>query len=218
MASNEHKNLTDINRHNPKGLEGAQNSTLLSKGLGTPGISDGSLEWISKSNIKTRKVTMSGYCTLNAEGFYSYPEPQSYGQSPYDINQDYGSATISSETTVSQKKFFRIGQMSGTQAGTINNGRLQVTSPDATAFTVALVQYAPSSGESNAYPLVLIEKSAAGLSNDNLVQSYSLVSSDFAETEIGLGNHVFLMIKANAVLEEPPLVYVNMSIEVGYIK
>jgi hypothetical protein len=218
MASNEHKNLTDINRHNPKGYESAPNSSLLSKGLGTGALADGALEWISKSNIKTRKFTFSGYCTLNAEGFYSYPEPQSYGQSPYDINQDYGSATISSGTTVSQKKFFRIGQLSASQAGTINNGRLQVTSPDATAFTVALVQYAPSDSTSTAYPLVLIEKSVVGLSNDNLVQSYALASSDFAETEIGLGNHLFLMIKANAVIGTTTLVYANMSIEVGYLK
>ena len=108
--------------------------------------------------------------------------------------------------------------MSASQAVTINNGRLQVTSPDATAFTVALVQYAPSDSTSTAYPLVLIEKSVVGLSNDNLVQSYALASSDFAETEIGLGNHLFLMIKANAVIGTTTLVYANMSIEVGYLK
>lgn len=217
MASNEHKNLTDVNRHNPKGFEIASNSTILSKGLGTEGLTDGNLEWIDKSDIKTSKFTFSGYCTLDTNGYYSYPEPQSYGQSPYDINQDYGSATISESTTISQKRFFRIGQMVASQAGTINNGRLQVTSPDATAFTVALVQYAPSSSSSTAYPLVLIEKSVAGLSNDNLVQTYSLAASDFSETEIGLGNHVFLMVKADGT-GSTPLVYVNMSIEVGYSK
>ena len=32
MAANEHKNLTDVNRHNPKGFETANNDTVLSKG------------------------------------------------------------------------------------------------------------------------------------------------------------------------------------------
>ena len=35
MAANEHKNLTDINRHNPMGFENATNDTLLSKDSGT---------------------------------------------------------------------------------------------------------------------------------------------------------------------------------------
>lgn len=218
MASNEHKNLTSANRHNPKGFENADNDTILSKGLGIEGYKDGNLEWVKKSNIKTRKVTFSGYCTLNAEGLYSYPEAQIQGQSPYDINQDYGSAEISSATTIVQKKFFRIGQMSNELAGVINSGRLQVSSPDGNGFTVALVQYAPSSSVTTAYPLVLIEKSVVGLSSDNKINTYALASSDFAETEIGLGNHLFLMIKSNEVIEEEVVVYANLSIEIGYSK
>ena len=35
MAANEHKNLSDINRHNPKGFEAATNNTVLSKSIGT---------------------------------------------------------------------------------------------------------------------------------------------------------------------------------------
>ena len=216
MASNEHKNLTDINRHNPKGLESASNSTILSKGAGTPGFTDGSLEWISKTNIKTRKFTFSGYCTLLTN--YSYPEAQVQGQSPYDINQDYGSATISSGTTVNQKKFFRIGQLTNELAGIINSGNLQVSSPDGNGFTVALGQYAPSSSATTAYPLVLIEKSVVGLSSDNKINTYSLASTDFAETDIGFGNHLFLMIKANEEIEGEVVVYANLSIEIGYSK
>ena len=46
MAANEHKNLTDINRHNPKGFENATNDTVLSKNIGTsPTGTDGNLVW-----------------------------------------------------------------------------------------------------------------------------------------------------------------------------
>ena len=35
MAANEHKNLSDANRHNPKGFETALNDTVLGKGIGS---------------------------------------------------------------------------------------------------------------------------------------------------------------------------------------
>ena len=215
MAANEHKNLSSVNRHNPKGFESASNDTILSKGLGTPGLQDGNLEWTNKSSIKTRKVTSSGYCSLLLN--YSYPEAQNQGQNPYDINQDYGSPTLSVATTVSQKKFFRIGQFSNEQAGIITGGTLQVSCPNAEGFTVALVQYTPSDASTTAYPLPLIEKSVVGLSDDNLVNTYNLASSDFGETSVVLGSHLFLMVKANGETTAPT-VYVNMSVQIGYSK
>ena len=39
MAANEHKNLSSINRHNPKGFETATNDTILSKDGGTSATS-----------------------------------------------------------------------------------------------------------------------------------------------------------------------------------
>ena len=198
MAINEHKNLSSANRHNPKGFEDANNDTVLSKGLGITGLKDGSLEWVSKSNLKTRKITFSGYCSLLTN--YSYGEQQSLGQSPYDINVDYGSATLSAATTVNQSKFFRIGQFTSDQGG-----------------TVALVQYSPSDSVSSAYPLPLLEKSVVGLSNNNLVNTYSLASTDFGETSVVLGSHLFLMVKANAATASPT-VYINLSVEIGYSK
>ncbi len=57
MAANEHKNLTDINRHNPMGFENATNDTLLSKDSGTSATgTDGNLVWLSKSSVKTTVV------------------------------------------------------------------------------------------------------------------------------------------------------------------
>ena len=49
MAANEHKNLNDINRHNPKGFETATNNTVLSKTAGTSATgTDGNLQWQDK--------------------------------------------------------------------------------------------------------------------------------------------------------------------------
>ena len=64
MASNEHKNLTDINRHNPMGLENAINDTVLSKTSGTSETgTDGNLEWKGKSYMGVTNYKMQGYCT-----------------------------------------------------------------------------------------------------------------------------------------------------------
>ena len=50
MAANEHKNLNDINRHNPKGFEVATNETVLSKDFGTSATNfDGNLVWQNKA-------------------------------------------------------------------------------------------------------------------------------------------------------------------------
>tara|TARA_R110000824_G_scaffold3074_10_gene14079 strand:+ start:803 stop:1453 length:651 start_codon:yes stop_codon:yes gene_type:complete len=216
MASNEHKNLQDSNRHNPLGFEVANNSTILTKGLGTGStLRDGNLEWISKEDIKTRMITLSGYCSLLTN--YSYPEAQVYGQSPYDINQDYGSATISGATLVNQSKFFRIGQLTSVGAATIMRGELQVANSNAEAFTVALVKYVPSAIATTVAPSVMIEKSVVGLSDNNLVNPYTLIGTDFALTEISAGDHMFLMIKADGATAAPQ-VYANLTIELGFLK
>ena len=216
MAANEHKNLSSANRHFPKGFESASNDTILSKGLGTPGLNDGDLEWVAKSNIKTRKVTFAGYCTLNVN--YKYPANyDNDNKAPYNMNQSYGSPTISAATTVNQSEFFRIGQFCSEQAGTISGATLQVTCSNSEGFTVALVQYAPSSSVTTASPSVLIEKSVVGVSSDDLVNTYSLASSDFAETSVALNSHLFLMIKANAATAAP-VVYATLSVDIGYSK
>ena len=216
MAANEHKNLSSVNRHNPKGFESASNDTILCKGLGTPGLQDGDLVWTNKLDIKTRKVTFAGYCTLNVN--YKYPANyDNDNKAPYNINQTYGDPTISAATTVNQSEFFRIGQFCSEQAGTISGGTLQVTCSTNESFTVALVQYNPSSSVTTAFPLVLIEKSVTGVSSDDLVNTYSLASTDFAETSVVLNSHLFLMIKANAVTEAP-VVYATLSVDIGYSK
>ena len=61
MAANEHKNLSDINRHNPKGLENAVNDTVLSKSIGTgKTATDGNLVWQNKSTMGATNYKMQG--------------------------------------------------------------------------------------------------------------------------------------------------------------
>ena len=214
MALSEHKNLQDANRHNPKGFETAQNNTILTKGNGTPGLDDGSLEWTLKSNIKAETYNFSGYCSLIEN--YQYAEPLIYGQSPYELNQDYGSATISSGTTVMQKRFFRIGCFVN-QAALVKTAQIQISNSNAENFTVALVYYSPSDTATTAYPVVLVEKVCTGLSSDNKVVTYALASTDFTTTDIPSGAHLFIMVKG-ITGTAGSTAYVNAALRVGYEK
>ena len=205
MASNEHANLSEGNLHNPKGLSLADNNTVCSKS------NTGTLVWSAKSGIKTDIHTFAGYCTLDAN--YQYPEAQIYGQSPYDINQNYGSATISSSTTVVQKKFFRIANHLTGCDGVVNKCVLQITNNSEASFTVALVKYTPSASSSNSYPVVLFEKEVTG-SSDNIVVSYDIALTDFTNTTVSKGDHMFLMAKAGDESAEN-IAYIAVALEVG---
>lgn len=210
MASNEHAYLSEGNLHNPKGFSTATNDTLCSKDVSA------NLIWEAKSEIKVIKPSFSGYCTLLQN--YQYPEPQVYGQSPYDINQDYGSVTISAATTVVQKKFYRIGNFIADQACTLQQAYVQISDPDGgLEVTVALVKYTPTDGSPNAYPVSLFEQPTTPLGNDNLVSSYSVDMTDVAvvlNVDVAQGDHLFLMIKSDDVGTNPA--YISVAIELGY--
>ena len=215
MASNEHAYLSESNLHNPKGLSLALNNCICSKS------NSGQLEWVSKSFIKTDTVVSTGYCTLAAN--YQYAESQVQGQSPYDMNQDYGSPTISSATTVLQKKFFKIANFIVTQDGMINRSIIQVTNQQSSnPFTVALVKYTPSNINIQAYPVVLFEKEFNGNSSQDKVFTTSLVETDYENTLISQGDHIFIMAKGIAVegsreTSVGSIAQISVISEIGYL-
>lgn len=191
MASNEHAYLSEPNLHNPKGLSLATNDTLCSKN------NSGQLEWVSKSYIKTDTIVNTGYCTLATN--YKFPSAvHNNNKAPFDMNQDYGSPTISSSTLVQQGTFFKIFAPCASQDAVINRCRIQVTNDAAaeSTFSVALVKYTPINTATQVYPTVLFEKVISGLSsNDKVITSDLVVPSDFTNTSISKGEHIFIMAK-----------------------
>lgn len=208
MASNEHAYLSEANLHNPKGLSLANNNTVCCKN------NSGLLEWKSKSYLKTETAVFSGYCALSAN--YQYPSRyDNNNKAPYQININYGSPTISSETTVAQSTFFKIASFVASGDGVVNGGILQVSSDDTSSFTVAIVKHTPSTTEQLVSPVVLSEKIVAGLGNNNLINSYPYnVALNFANSSITKGDRVFIMLKGGE--GEFGTVSVTASIEIGY--
>ena len=215
MASNEHAYLSEPNLHNPKGLSLAFNNSICSKS------NSGQLEWVSKSFIKTDTMVATGYCTLTANYKYSSGQSSS-GKSPFDMNQSYPSPTISPSSTVLQQKFFTISTNVVTQDGIINRSVIQVTNQQsANPFTVALVKYTPSNINTQAYPVVLFEKQFSGSSSKDKVFTTILTETDYTNTGISKGDHIFIMAKGISSGERDTsvgnLVQISVISEVGYL-
>jgi hypothetical protein len=72
MAANEHKNLKDINRHNPMGFEGSKNNSFPSKGDGSGGDgTDGTLNWRRVSKCFALSYgTISTTCAVTSNADY----------------------------------------------------------------------------------------------------------------------------------------------------
>jgi len=208
MAANEHKNLSSINRHNPKGFETAINDTVLSKSGGTSATgTDGNLEWKNKSYMGVTNYKMQGYVTGAANYFYG--EDIADTNSPYEMAVDYGTGTVSSGT-LTPANFFRIGQgcvIPETASVTSISGWL--TSSGSNAVTIAICKITPVEGVTTAVtPIVIDEISVDGLGNNsNLIR---INETTITTAALAAGDIIFPMIK-EAIGESS--IYMNIAVQ-----
>ena len=208
MAANEHKNLTDINRHNPKGFENATNETVLSKNIGTSVTgTDGNLVWQNKSLMGVTNYKMQGYATgaLN----YKHGEDIADTKSPFEMAVDYGNSVVSAGS-LTPTIFFRIGQgcvIPETATVTSISGWVTVNSTN--TVTIAICKVTPSEGVTTAVvPIVIDEIAITGLnSNEKLVRINETTITTAALTE---GDIIFPMIKEDVAGSS---IYMNLSVQ-----
>ena len=208
MAANEHKNLSSINRHNPKGFENATNDTILSKTIGTSATgTDGNLEWKGKAYMGVTNYNMQGY-TTGATNYY-YGEDVADTKSPYEMAVDYGdSAVASGSLTVT--KMFRIGQgvvIPETAAVTSIKG--WITSNGSNVVTVAICKVTPTENDSSAIvPVVIDEIALTGLSsNDKMV---AISETTITTSALTAGDIIFPMIKEET---GGSTIYMNLTVQ-----
>ena len=157
MASNEHKNLTDVNRHNPKGFESAFNDTLLSKTVGSgTNNTDGSLAWIKKDLIKTSYFDIQGYATLTNSN-YHYGANMTDGQSPNEYNQDYGAATVG-QTGLDVGDFFKVKSFVMHEACNLNTITMWANATTSAVIRVALCKLTFTAGSTDTVTPVLLNE------------------------------------------------------------
>ena len=106
MANNEHKNLSNANLHVPLDFASASASTVLTKN------SASSLEWQSETFLLKQQFHFQGYGTGQtggSTGYYLFRAAITDAQSDFEMNQDYGSGTISSSNKFDVSNIFRTG-------------------------------------------------------------------------------------------------------------
>ena len=209
MAANEHKNLSDINRHNPKGFENATNDTVLSKSIGTSATgTDGNLVWQNKSLIGVTNYKMQGYISSSLTN-YSYGEDIADNKSPFIMDVDFGNSVISSGT-MSVVEFFRIGQgCIIPETASVSSISGWISSSAGTDVTVALCKITPVEDNSSAItPVAIDEITLTGLSNDSKlirVNETAITTSALAEGDI-----IFLMVKDATA---GSTIYINLTVQ-----
>ena len=213
MASNEHKNLQDINRHNPKGFENATNSTILCKDAGTSvTLKDGNLEWVSKSVLGTTIYKMQGYIG-SALTNYSYGEDIEDNKSPFQWDIDFGS-TSATGATITPKNMFRAGAGHVVPStATVNSIRGWVTSDGGNVITIAICKLTPTAGSSSALtPVVVDEFTATGASHNSKLVAIN--ETTITAGALKAGDILFPMLKEASGGSE---IFVNLTVEtIGY--
>ena len=208
MAANEHKNLNDANRHNPKGFESATNNTVLCKGIGSSAtLTDGNLSWKSKSSMGTTNYKMQGFLTGATN--YTYGEDIADTKSPFEMAVNFGSATVAG-TTLTVTNAFRIGQ------GCVIPENCNVssifgwmTSNGTTTITLALCKVTPTADDSSdLQPVVIDEIALTGLNSNN--KMITINETTITTASLAAGDIIFPMVKESSA---GSTIYFNVNIQ-----
>jgi len=208
MAANEHKNLSSINRHNPKGFENATNDTVLGKNEGTSATgTDGNLEWKGKAYMGVTNYKMQGY-TTGATNYY-YGEDVADTKSPYEMAVDYGNSAVASGS-LTVTKMFRIGQgVVIPETAAVTSVKGWITSNGSNVVTVAICKVTPTENDSSAVvPVVIDEIALTGLSsNDKMV---AISETTITTSALAAGDIIFPMVKEET---GGSTIYMNLTIQ-----
>ncbi len=212
MAANEHKNLTDINRHNPKGFESAINNTVCSKSIGTSATgTDGNLIWQDKSLMGVSNYKMQGY-TAAATSNYQYGSLISNNLSPFLISIDAGNTAVSSITIV-PSRFSAIGLGCVVpENATVTSIKGWASSTGSVDFTIAICKITPVAGASAAVATTVIKEiTKTGLGSlDELISVDETTFAAAIDAEISAGDIIFPMIRQ--VVESGDEIQFNLTI------
>ena len=208
MAANEHKNLTDINRHNPKGFENATNDTVLSKSIGTSATgTDGNLVWQNKALMGVTNYKMQGYLTGALNYFYGSAIDNS--NSPFLMSVDYGNTAVASGI-ITPSNIFRVGQSQiVAETASVSSISGWITSNLGNSITVAICKATPTENDATAIvPIVIDEITVTGLSsNSKLIR---VNETTITTTALAEGDILFAMIKEETA---GSVIYMNLTIQ-----
>tara|TARA_B110000444_G_C18797839_1_gene575837 strand:- start:630 stop:1271 length:642 start_codon:yes stop_codon:yes gene_type:complete len=194
MAANEHKNLSDINRHDPRFFEVSTNQTVCSKDFGSSeNGTDGNLVWQKKSLMGSTNYRIQGYTTSGTSN-YAYGEDIQDNKSPFQMDVDFGSDTVASGT-ITPQNFFKIGQgFAIPENSTVNSITGWLTNNQGTVVTIALCKITPVEGVTTAVtPIVVDEIAVTGLTSNS--KGVRINETTITTPSLAAGDILFPMIK-----------------------
>ncbi len=153
----------------------------------------------TSSGIYAQFINIKGFCTLAAN--YKYAEDQEDTLAPYEMAEDYGSATISSSTEVNQSKMFRSSGFHVPVACSVNAINMQVTCNNTGNVTIAVVEYRPSelAADQVDHPRTVYEEVVvASNDNNNKVKTVTVATADLDNTAVPAGSHIMIMAKGDS--------------------
>lgn len=197
MASNEHKNLTDVNRHNPKGFENATNSTVLCKTVGTGATQqDGSLNWQSKSVLGSVDFNISGYITSgdHSNANYYREAHMSDNKSPFHFDIDSSQTAVTSISLTGNALITRANNFLVTAASTVYKIYGWISSSGTDTTTLAIAKVTPTANSTSGFnPVVIKEIAITGLGSQSKLVAINETS--FSNSSLAAGDYIVAFIK-----------------------
>jgi hypothetical protein len=174
----------------------------------------------TSSGIYAQFVNLKGFCTLTTN--YQFTEDVEDTKSPFEIALDYGSATISSSTEVTQSKLFRSAGFHVPVACNLNAINMQVTCNSSSSgnITVAIVEYVPSelAADTNDHPRTIFEEVVVASSeNNNKVKTVAVAVGDIDNKPVAAGSHIMIMVKGDSsAVSAGGKAFVSAAIEIKW--
>lgn len=213
MAINEHKNLNDANLHVPKGFEAASNDSIMTKNSG------GSLEWLTKLNIKQDIISLRGFMNPGGSTNYWFPSAMTDTKAAFEFAEDYGATSITAATDITVSKAIRSSIYAVDQDCDLGGIYGWVNGDVTETVTFALVKLTPTADTSDAFEVgaatntmtILDEYTASTYGSNNKI---GLIDENaFTVTSIEQGDLLLPLVKSAGGSND---LYFNMSIKLQF--
>ena len=143
-------------------------------------------------------INIKGYATLQNNIYDFANSYSSDDEAPFQLDENYGSGTIGSGTTVNQSKFFRAGGFHVPFACTISNIQAQITCNNDGDVSIAVVEYRPNADANTDYPRTVYETVVVDSEdNNNRVSSTTITTANLDASDVAAGSHIMIMVKGD---------------------
>jgi hypothetical protein len=213
MATNEHKNLSNSNIHNPKDFSTASNSTILTKDSG------GALLWDSFGSIKTSVLNVRGFMNPGGSTNYWFPSAMTDTKAAFEFAEDYGASSITAANDITASKIIRSTCYAAPLACEMVQVYGWMSGDETETATLALVKCTPTANLSDAFEVgaaantitILDEISVSTYGNNNKLGLIN--DSSFTVGTLAQGDLLLPLVKSAGGDSD---LYFNFSIVLKY--